>query len=198
MVSPQSLGMAWALLPSTRVPARTLAMPRRLHFHRIDRYIGSQLALALLLVTLGFVLLIWLTQSLRFIQIIVAHGLSPLVFIRLTSLLVPSFVATILPITCFIVVLFIYARLGGDRELTIMRGIGLSDFALARPALAVAAGSVLLGYVLNLGVVPGLPRRLPRLSVRDPQPDRRLPAGAGRVHPGRWQHHRLCAVARGG
>ncbi len=154
MVSPQSLGMAWALLPSTRVPARTHDMPRRLNFNRIDRYIGSQLALALLLVTLGFVLLIWLTQSLRFIQIIVAHGLSPLVFIRLTSLLVPSFVATILPITCFIVVLFVYARLGGDRELTIMRGIGLSDFAMARPALAVAAGSVLLGYVLNLGVVP--------------------------------------------
>jgi len=129
-------------------------MPRRLNFNRIDRYISFQLVLALLLVTLGFVALIWLTQSLRFIQIIVAHGLSPLVFIRLTSLLVPSFVATILPITCFIVVVFVYGRLNGDRELTIMRGIGLSDFAMARPALSVAAGAVLLGYVLNLGVVP--------------------------------------------
>ncbi|MDR3505380.1 MAG: LPS export ABC transporter permease LptF [Acidocella sp.] len=129
-------------------------MPRRLSFHRIDRYISFQLVLALLLVTLGFVALIWLTQSLRFIQIIVAHGLSPLVFLRLTSLLVPSFVATILPITCFIVVLFIYGRLAGDREITIMRGIGLSDFSLARPALSVAGGAVLLGYVLNVAVVP--------------------------------------------
>ncbi|WP_227074256.1 LPS export ABC transporter permease LptF [Acidocella sp. KAb 2-4] len=129
-------------------------MPRRLHLTRIDRYIGTQLSVALLLVTLGFVALIWLTQSLRFIQIIVAHGLSPLVFIRLTSLLVPSFIATILPITSFIVVLFVYGRLSGDRELTIMRGIGLSDLSLARPALGVAAGAVLLGYALTLGVVP--------------------------------------------
>ena len=45
---------------------QTSALP-----YRIDRYIISQLALALVLVTTGLVALIWLTQSLRFIQIIV-------------------------------------------------------------------------------------------------------------------------------
>lgn len=129
-------------------------MDRRLHLHRIDRYIFGQLVIALLLVTTGLVALIWLTQSLRFIQIIVNHGLSPLVFVRLTLLLVPSFVATILPITSFIVVLFIYARLGGDRELTVMRTAGLSNLALARPALVLAAAATLCGYGLNLILVP--------------------------------------------
>ncbi len=120
----------------------------------IDRYIVRQLGLALLLVTIGLVALIWLTQSLRFIQIIVDHGLSPFVFIKLTGLLVPSFVATILPITCFIVVLFIYTRMGGDRELTIMRNIGMSDGRLARPAMGVALGAMILCYILNLAIVP--------------------------------------------
>jgi lipopolysaccharide export system permease protein len=120
----------------------------------IDRYIIRQLGLALVLVTTGLVALIWLTQSLRFIQIIIDHGLSPFVFIKLTALLVPSFVATILPITCFIVVLFIYTRMSGDREVTIMRGIGLSDAALSRPALGVAVTATLLCYILNLGLVP--------------------------------------------
>ncbi len=129
-------------------------MDRRPPLTRIDRYIFGQLLIALVLVTLGLVALIWLTQSLRFIQIIVDHGLSPVVFIRLTSLLVPSFVATILPITCFIVVLFIYARLGSDREITVMRACGLSDFALARPALWLAAAATLVGYGLNLILVP--------------------------------------------
>ena len=78
---------------------------------RIDRYVLSQLTLALVLVTTGLVALIWLTQSLRFIQIIVNRGLSPVVFVKLTFLLVPSFVATILPITCFIVVLFVFMLL---------------------------------------------------------------------------------------
>jgi lipopolysaccharide export system permease protein len=129
-------------------------MDRRLPFSRIDSYIFGQLLVALLLVTTGLVALIWLTQSLRFIQTIVDQGLSPFVFIKLTLLLVPSFVATILPITCFIVVLFIYARLGGDRELTVMRAAGLSDTTLARPALAIAAGAMLCCYVLNLFLVP--------------------------------------------
>jgi lipopolysaccharide export system permease protein len=121
---------------------------------RIDRYVLSQLTLSLILVTAGLVALIWLTQSLRFIQIIVNRGLSPLVFVKLTFLLIPSFVATILPITCFIVVLFVYARLAGDRELTVMRATGLSDFALARPALMVAGAAMLACYFLNIFLVP--------------------------------------------
>ncbi len=121
---------------------------------RIDRYVLSQLTLSLVLVTAGLVALIWLTQSLRFIQIIVNRGLSPLVFVKLTFLLIPSFVATILPITCFIVVLFIYARLAGDRELTVMRAAGMSDLTLARPALMVAAAAMLICYFLNIFLVP--------------------------------------------
>ncbi|HQT63019.1 MAG: LPS export ABC transporter permease LptF [Acidocella sp. 20-57-95] len=129
-------------------------MPRPQTINRIDRYIFNQLSLSLVLVTTGLVALIWLTQSLRFIQIIVNRGLSPLVFIKLTALLVPSFVATILPITCFIVVVFVYARLSGDRELTVMRAAGMSDLALARPALGLAALVMLVCYVLNIFMVP--------------------------------------------
>jgi lipopolysaccharide export system permease protein len=125
-----------------------------LFLHRIDRYIFGQLLVALVLVTAGLVALIWLTQSLRFIQVIVNHGLSPVVFLRLTLLLVPSFTATILPITCFIVVVFVYARLAGDRELTVMRSAGVSDFALARPALALGAGVMLVCFWLNIVLVP--------------------------------------------
>jgi lipopolysaccharide export system permease protein len=129
-------------------------MARRPLVTRIDRYIFGQLVVGLFLVTTGLVALIWLTQSLRFIQIIVNHGLSPLVFVKLTLLLVPSFVATILPITCFIVVLFIYARLAGDREITVMRAAGVSDLALARPALTIAALAMLACYGLNIFMVP--------------------------------------------
>jgi len=129
-------------------------MIRPLSPNRIDRYIFGQLFLALVLVTVGLVALIWLTQSLRFIQIIVNHGLSPVVFIELTLLLVPSFVATILPITCFIVVLFIYTRLAGDREITVMRAAGMSDIALARPAFMLSLGAMIFCYFLNIVAVP--------------------------------------------
>lgn len=121
---------------------------------RIDRYILRQLALALVAVTGGLVALIWLTQSLRFVELVVNRGLSLRVFLELTCLLIPNFVAVILPITTFVVVQFIYQRLAGDRELTVMRSAGLSPAALARPALTLALAVVAMCYVLNLLIVP--------------------------------------------
>lgn len=126
----------------------------RLRPTRIDRYIVRQLAFGLAAVTFGLAALIWLTQSLRFVELVVNRGLSLRVFVQLTSLLLPGFVAIILPIACFVVTLFVYQRLAADRELTVMRGAGLSQWALARPALGVALGATLLLYALNLWVVP--------------------------------------------
>jgi lipopolysaccharide export system permease protein len=88
---------------------------------RLDLYIFRQVFIALVAVTGGLALLIWLTQSLHFVELVVNHGLSFGVFLELTGLLIPSFVAVIMPITCFVVTQFIYQRLAGDRELTVMR-----------------------------------------------------------------------------
>ena len=123
-------------------------------FSQIDRYILRQLAAALLTVTAALVALIWLTQSLRFVELVVNRGLSLRVFVELTALMIPGFTAVILPITTFVVVQFIYQRLAGDRELTVMRAAGLSQWALARPAMMLGMISLGLCLVLNLYVVP--------------------------------------------
>jgi lipopolysaccharide export system permease protein len=121
---------------------------------RIDRYVFRQLILALLAVTGGLVALIWLTQSLRFVELVVNRGLSLRVFLQLTGLLIPSFIAVILPITTFVVIQFVYQRLAGDRELTVMRASGLSNVALARPAIALMSLSVAACFALNVWIVP--------------------------------------------
>ena len=121
---------------------------------RIDRYMFRQLAIALVAVTGGLAVLIWLVQSLRFVELVVNRGLSFWVFLQLTGLLLPSFVAVILPITSFVVVQFVYQRLAGDRELTVMRAAGLSPLSLARPALCLAVLVMIAGYMLNLWLVP--------------------------------------------
>ncbi len=121
---------------------------------QIDRYVLRQLSVALVAVTAGLVALIWLTQSLRFVELVVNRGLSIGVFLELTGLLIPNFVAVILPITTFVVVQFVYQRLAGDRELTVMRAAGMSPYALSRPALGLVVGVVVIGYVLNIWVVP--------------------------------------------
>ena len=128
-------------------------MPRPL-VNRLDRYMFRQLLVALIAATGALVALIWLTQSLRFVELVVNRGLSLWVFLQLTGLLIPNFVAVILPITTFVVVQFVYGRLSGDRELTVMRSAGMSPLALSRPGLAVAVAAGLACLVLNVWVVP--------------------------------------------
>ena len=149
---------------------------------RLDRYIFRQLLVALIAVTGGLTALVWLIQSLRFVELVVNHGLSLVVFVEPTGLLVLSFIAVILPITTFVVVQFIYQRLAGDREITVMRAAGLSPLALSRPALALAV----LAAILWLRAQPVDRARQPHLVSRvpmgDPQPCGSLPAAGGRVH----------------
>ena len=121
---------------------------------RLDRYVFRQLLTSLIAATSAMVALIWLTQSLRFVELVVNRGLSLWVFLGLTGLLIPNFVAVILPITTFVVVQFVYSRLSGDRELTVMRAAGMSPIALSRPALALAGLSMAACFVLNLSIVP--------------------------------------------
>ena len=130
------------------------ASPFRSPLTRLDRYIFRQILLALVAVTVALVALIWLTQSLRFVELIVNRGLSPFVFLRLTALLVPSFVAVILPITTFVVVQFVYQRLAGDRELTVMRAAGQSPLSLAKPTLLLSVAVAALCFWLNVWIVP--------------------------------------------
>lgn len=121
---------------------------------RLDIYIFRQVLLALVVATGGLTALIWLTQSLRFVDLVVNRGLSFLVFIQLTGLLIPSFIAVILPITTYVVIQFVYQRMTTDRELTVMRAAGLSPWALARPALAVACLATAIGFGLSVWAVP--------------------------------------------
>jgi lipopolysaccharide export system permease protein len=60
----------------------------------------------------------------------------------------------ILPITTFVVVQFVYQRMAGDREITVMRAAGLSPWALARPALGLTVLVIAACYALNLWLVP--------------------------------------------
>ena len=121
---------------------------------RLDRYVFRQLLVALVAATAALVALIWLTQSLRLVELVVNRGLSLQVFFHLTGLLIPGFVSVILPITSFVVVQFVYQRLSGDRELTVMRAAGLSQLALSRPALGLAGLAALCCLVLNVWIVP--------------------------------------------
>ena len=74
---------------------------------RFSLYIMKQISGPLILLTFSFSGVIWLTQSLRFIDLILNKGLSLGLFLYMTLLLLPSLLAIILPIALFVAVLFL-------------------------------------------------------------------------------------------
>ncbi len=119
-----------------------------------SRYVLRQLFVGLILVTAGLTCIIWLSQSLRFVEMIVNRGLTAGTFVYMTMLLLPNFLTIILPIALFTVIVFFYSKMVTDRELVVMRAAGVGQLSLAKPALIVTLGTLIFGYALNLYLLP--------------------------------------------
>ena len=104
----------------------------------VDRYIFRHTLLATVFVTLVLAALVFLMQSLKFIDLVINAGVSGFFIWLQTLLYLPGFLEVILPIGMVAGVLFIYNRLTMDSELIVLRALGFSPFRLARPALFLA------------------------------------------------------------
>jgi len=122
--------------------------------NRLQRYILRQLLGPFLFFLLVLTAVIWLTQSLRFVDLIVNQGLSAGYFLYLTMLLLPGLLAIILPISLFAAVLYSYQRLATDSEVIVMRSAGLSTLAIAWPAVLLSLLVAVAGYPLTLYLMP--------------------------------------------
>ena len=120
----------------------------------ISRYIFRQLAAGLALVSLALMAVMWLTQSLRFIELIVNKGLSIGRFTQLTLMLMPSFLVIVVPISLFAVTLFTYNKLNNDRELVVMRAAGMSHWTLSHPTLVLAGLTTAFSLFLSVWFIP--------------------------------------------
>lgn len=131
---------------------------------RLERYLFRNLLVATLYSTAGLTVTIWLTQSLRLIEIVVEAGAPLRLFLWLLLLTVPTFLGVVLPIALVGAVLFTYNRLTMDSELVVMRAAGVGSFRLARPALVLAAGVMGTVFALNVWLTPAAHRELVRLE----------------------------------
>ena len=113
-----------------------------------DRYLFRSLALATAFTAITLAALILLTQSLKFLELVINSGASSTAFWILTTLALPRFFEVILPLALMIAVVFIYNRMSGDSEITVMRAAGLSSLRLARPAILLAViVTIILGII---------------------------------------------------
>lgn len=116
------------------------------------------LLLATLIVVAVLSLAIWLTQSIRVLELTVDGGAPLRIFLTLLTLALPQFLIVILPVTMLLVIVFVYNRLIMDNELVVMRSLGLGPWGLARPALLLAGGTTAFCFALTIWAAPAANR----------------------------------------
>lgn len=118
----------------------------------LPRYVFGQALFATLVAAVGLLALVWLLQSLRFLDFLVNKGLGLGVFLEITSLLIPRLLVIILPLAMLAGAIYTCRKLQDDHETTALLAGGLRPYIAIAPLLGVGVlvGAALLTIMLWL------------------------------------------------
>jgi lipopolysaccharide export system permease protein len=121
-----------------------------------SRYMFNNLILVTLFLAATLIGAVWLIQSVQFVEMVVRNLDQDALFTlgKLSFLLLPDLVSLILPIAVFIAVLLVYTKFIADRELLILRGLGMSNWELAKPVILMGTIAMVLLYAINIYFLP--------------------------------------------
>jgi len=121
---------------------------------RISLYVLRQMIEPIALFTFLLTIVVWLSQSLRLLDLVINRGQSAPTFVYLSMLMLPQLMVVILPIAFFGGVLYGLHRLSVDSELIVMSASGYSRAQLSIPVLAAAAIVMACTYLCALYLMP--------------------------------------------
>lgn len=127
---------------------------------RLDQYILRQLFTPLIMATAVVTAIVWLTQSLQRLDLIIEYGEGWRTFGWLTVLIVPNLLGVVLPFALFGAVLFALHRFHTDSEIAVMFASGVSRMRLSAPILVIASLVAGLAFYINLDLSPRAYRTL--------------------------------------
>ena len=148
---------------------------------RLSLYILGQLAAPAALFAFLLTAVIWLTQSLRLLDLVINRGQSAPTFLYLTILVLPSLLVIVLPIAFFAGTLYGLYKLNSDSELVVMSAAGFSRAQIAVPAFVLAGVVMALTYLCGLYLMPAGQR-----EMRDKVVDIRTDIGTALLNEGEF------------
>jgi len=131
----------------------------------IGRYILRMTLGAFVLVLTCLTAIIWITYAMRDIDLMTSQGQTILVFIHMTSLLLPMLMLVIAPVAFAIVVAYVLNKLTSDSEIIVMNAAGMSPWLLFRALFAAALVVSLFVAFVSAYLSPECLRQLRRWST---------------------------------
>lgn len=137
--------------------------------NRVSFYLFRQILLSVLFSCLAITIVIWFSQSIKLLALVINNGGTLWSFIKLMLLILPTFLPLVLPLSLMVGALFVYHRMIMESELVVMQASGMGPMALATPALYVGIVIALIGYALTTWIAPIANHELVRLQyqIRD-------------------------------
>lgn len=124
----------------------------------------SQLIGPGLVITFTLTGIVWLTQSLQFVEKLI-NGLPVSTFLLFTILILPGILKYTLLLGFFFAAIFAANRLYSDSEIVVMWSAGLSKMAIAKPFLYVSVAICILLYAISMYISPYGLRKVFELRV---------------------------------
>lgn len=104
--------------------------------------------------------IIWLTQALRMLDVLITQGQTLLTFFELTALALPSTLVIVLPISLFCAMLYTLHKLISDSEIVVMFSAGISRSVIATPFMAIAVATSVIILSFSIFIAPAGLREL--------------------------------------
>ncbi len=117
-------------------------------------YVFRQITGPLIFFTCALTALVWLTQSLRLLDVVIQQGQSAGTFIELSVLVMPSLLGIILPVSFFCAAIYSLNRLHTDSELVVMWSAGMGRWGIAKPVIFLSVLVALIVLAVNLYFMP--------------------------------------------
>lgn len=126
----------------------------------LTRYIFWQSAVPFMLATAVLTGIIWLTQALKMLDLLITQGQTLATFFELSMLALPSAVNTVMPIALFCALLYTLNKLISDSELVVIFSAGVSRLAVTIPVMMLVAVTMIIVFALNAYFMPAGMREL--------------------------------------
>jgi len=120
----------------------------------LTRYIFGQLFFTIFITIVVLTCIMWLAQSLRYIDFIANKGIPISLFFEMILYLIPNLVVIVTPIAILIGVVFIYNKLIMDHELIAMQASGVGFWQLAKPAIFISLLFTIILYLFTIYILP--------------------------------------------
>ncbi|MBH20633.1 MAG: hypothetical protein CML98_02525 [Rhodobiaceae bacterium] len=120
----------------------------------INRYIFQNILVIFIVIVTIMTSLAWITQTLRYIPLIIEKDRSIFDFLSLTSLLYPWLLSLMAPSSLLIASVIVMDKMIRDSELVILNSSGISPYQKTLPFLKISILVTLLIYLFSIYITP--------------------------------------------